>query len=409
MHKVVVDEPYQFVPPYRGKWLSWLFRLWLKPWLRKNYGIIGCSYEGLEHLRASIAAGHGILLCPNHSRDSDPMLMGMLCRKVPTHVFSLASWHLFKQSPVESFVIRRLGGFSIYREGLDRQALDAAVQIVSTAERPLIIFPEGVITRANDRLGSLMDGVSFIARVAAKKRAEKDPAAKVVVHPMALRYQLIGDVEKSVKPILTALEQRTFYKAYEHEPIQNRIRRLALAVLASREVEILGDSQQGPIRPRIIRLLNELLQPNERRWLGRAKKGDVVGRVKDLRAAIVPELLSGSLQEHERAERWRVLTDCYYAQALSMYPEDYLDDADRGSVTPERIVETVHRLEEDLTDKVTIRPEWRVHFRIGEAIEVETGRKPRGEDPLMMELRRRMLGLLEIQDWWPPEPVEPAE
>ncbi len=143
MHRVVIEEPYKFVPPYRGRWLSWLFRLWLKPYVRNAYGVVSYSYEGIEHLRESIRQKHGIILCPNHCRDSDPMLIGMLCRKTPTHVYSMASWHIFKQSAIETFVVRRLGGFSIYREGLDRQALDTAVDIVTTAERPLIIFPEG--------------------------------------------------------------------------------------------------------------------------------------------------------------------------------------------------------------------------------------------------------------------------
>jgi len=187
MHRVVIGEPYKFIPPYRGQWFSWMFRLWLRPYLRKSYGIVQCTYEGLDHVRDSLKAGHGILLCPNHSRDSDPMIIGMLCRKIPSHVYSMASWHIFKQNQLESFVVRRLGGFSIYREGLDRQSLDTAVQIVSNAERPLVIFPEGVVSRSNDRLNSLMDGVSFIARVAAKKRAEIDPGKKVVIHPVGMR------------------------------------------------------------------------------------------------------------------------------------------------------------------------------------------------------------------------------
>ena len=141
MHRVVIEEPYKFVPPYRGRLLSWMFRLWLKPYLRKAHGVVRCTYEGLDHVRDRLKAGHGILLCPNHSRDSDPMLIGMLCRKIPSHVFSMASWHIFKQSPLEAFIVRRLGGFSIYREGLDRQSLDTAIQIVTNAERPLVIFP----------------------------------------------------------------------------------------------------------------------------------------------------------------------------------------------------------------------------------------------------------------------------
>lgn len=389
MQKVVIDEPYKFVPPYRGRWLSWMFRLWLKPYLRKTHGIVKCTYSGLENVRDSLKAGHGILLCPNHSRDSDPMLIGMLCRKIPSHVYSMASWHIFKQSWLESFVVRRLGGFSIYREGLDRQALDTAVQIVASAERPLVIFPEGVISRANDRLNPLMDGVSFIARVAAKKRAEIDPNKKVVIHPVALRYKLTTELIETIGPVLTQLESRTFWKTHEDLPVRQRIRNLAYAHLASREIEILGDCQQGPLRVRLTRLVNAILQPFERQWLGKAKNGDVISRVKDLRSVIVPQLLKGHLSEEERRQRWRQLTDCYYAQTLAMYPQDYLDDGVRGPVTQERIVETVHRLEEDLTDRVTTTPSWHVDFRIGNAIEVDPGKKPRGSDTLMQSLRDR--------------------
>ena len=410
MHRVVIDEPYQFIPPFRGRWLSWAFRLWLRPYLKRTHGIVNCTFEGLEHVRASLKAGHGIVLCPNHCRDSDPMLIGMLCRAIPSHVYSMASWHIFKQSWLEGFVVRRLGGYSVYREGLDRQALDTSVKIVSTAERPLVIFPEGVISRANDRLNPLMDGVSFIARVAARKRAEINPNAKVVIHPVALRYQLVGDLMESVGPVLTALEERTFWKTHEDLPVERRIRNLAHAHMASREIEILGDCRQGPLMPRMEQLVDSILQPFERQWLGKARTGDVISRVKDLRTAIVPDLLIGNLSESEKRQRWRQLTDCYYAQTLSMYPPDYLNDGIRGPISRERIAETVHRLEEDLTDKVTVQPAWQVAFRIGEAIEVDpTQKKPRSADPLMQTLRERMLGLLGIEDWWPPQPVRTVD
>jgi hypothetical protein len=174
-------------------------------------------------------------------------------------------------------------------------------------------------------------------------------------------------------------------------------------------VEILGEARSGPIRSRIRSLIDDVLQPYERRWFGRPRTGDVVIRVKDLRVAILPELLRGNLSPQETRERWKVLTNCYYCQTLSLYPEGYLDSGERGAVTPERIVETVHRLEEDLTDRVTLRPEWRVHFNIGEPIPAEAGKKTRGEDPLLKELRQRMLQLLGIQDWWPMEPMTVLE
>lgn len=410
MHKVIVEEPYKFVPPYRGRWFSWLFRLWLKPYLRKSHGIVKCTYEGLDHVRESIKAGHGVLLCPNHCRDSDPMLIGMLCRAIPSHVFSMASWHIFKQSWIESFVVRRLGGFSIYREGMDRQALDTSVQIVVKGERPLVIFPEGVISRTNDRLNALMDGVSFIARVAAKKRAEIDPNRKVVIHPIGIRYRLLADLSTVADPILKKLEERTFWKTQEHLSTIDRIGRLALALLAAREIEVLGATQSGTVRGRIANLINALLNPIEVQWLGGPRRGDVIVRVKDLRSAILPELLKGTLSAEERASCWRQLTDCYYGQTLSMYPEGYLDEDGTGGLTPERIIETLQRLEEDLTDRITVLPVWRAEFRIGEAIVLDPlQKKSRGVDPVMQTLREKMLGLLRIQDWWPPMPPTAVE
>jgi hypothetical protein len=91
-----------------------------------------------------------------------------------------------------------------------------------------------------------------------------------------------------------------------------------------------------------------MLHPIEKQWLDGARVGDVIVRVKDLRSVILADLLKGTLTPEERTSRWRQLTDCYYAQTLSMYPEGYLDSGVRGNLTPERIVETVQRLEEDL-------------------------------------------------------------
>ena len=156
--------------------------------------------------------------------------------------------------------------------------------------------------------------------------------------------------------------------------------------------------------------MNAMLHPIEKQWLDGARVGDVIVRVKDLRSVILADLLKGTLTQEERTSRWRQLTDCYYAQTLSMYPEGYLDEGARGHLTPERIVETVQRLEEDLTDHVTVHPVWRAEFRIGKAIEIDpTQRKARGGDAIMQNLREKLLSLLEIEDWWPPQLVTPFE
>ena len=100
---------------------------------------------------------------------SDPLVLQALSHRLRQPFFVMASSHLFRGSRLLAFILRRLGAFSVYREGIDRQAVQKAIDILVDAKRPLVIFPEGALSQANERLNALMDGVSFIARTAAKK------------------------------------------------------------------------------------------------------------------------------------------------------------------------------------------------------------------------------------------------
>ncbi|MFN9371316.1 MAG: hypothetical protein ACK6D3_05460 [Planctomycetaceae bacterium] len=42
----------------------------------------------------------------------------------------MASWHIFMQGWKQRLFSRIGGGFSVYREGLDRQALNTAIEIL---------------------------------------------------------------------------------------------------------------------------------------------------------------------------------------------------------------------------------------------------------------------------------------
>lgn len=406
MQKVVFDEPYKFVSPYRGTSVSWAIGKLVPRLLRTKYGIESWQTRGLDLLRESLKAKYGVILCPNHSRASDPMLSGVIVTETPAHAYAMASWHVFKQHWLETLVCRGIGGFSIYREGLDRKALDLAVEVVSTAERPLLIFPEGVISAANDRLMPLMDGVSFVASTAAKRRAKIQPDSKVVVHPVAYKYEHRSDPEASLSPVLSHLEQQLFWQSNEHQPVRERIDRLREAMQSMREVQVLGYAKTGDVEERIAELANHILQKHEQEWLGKTRTGDIIVRVKDIRIAVITEMAKSQLNEAERQRRWRVLTDVYYAQSMSLNVAGYLDKAAAGDRYNHRLFETVERMEEELTDKVTLYHDMHVTLTVGEPIEVDpTAKKPRGSNPLMEELRRRMLMLLDIEDTWPPEPV----
>ncbi len=192
MQNIIIEKPYDFIPPHRGNWWPSFIQTFhlIDIYLRRGQGVESYEVRHAERLQTSLAAGHGIMLTPNHCRPADPIAMGWLAREVKTHVFAMASWHLFHQDRFTSWAIHKMGGFSVYREGIDRRAIETAIDILSAAERPLILFPEGAVTRTNDKLSALLDGVAFIARSAARKRQKKSRDGRVVIHPVALKVSI---------------------------------------------------------------------------------------------------------------------------------------------------------------------------------------------------------------------------
>ncbi len=398
MHPVVVDKPYAFVPPYLGTWWPRFLQLFLRRNLRRNHGIVAVRCQGLERLQESLSAGHGIMLTPNHCRPCDPHVVSEMCRQAGTAPLVMASWHLFLQGRWRAFLLRRAGAFSIYREGMDRQALQAAVQILQQGGRPLVIFPEGVITRTNDRLSALMEGTSFIARSAAKRRAETSPAGQVVIHPVATRYFFHGDLEPALHAVLDDLERRLSWQPQRTLGLYERIYKVGEALLCLKELEYLGRPQPGPIFERVEHLIDHVLVPMEQEWLDGHREKTVVARVKKLRTAILPDMVQGQLTEQERERRWRQLADMYLVQQMSHYPPEYI----KSNPTPERLLETVERFEEDLTDVCRVHAPMSATVQIGEAIPVSPTRD-RGapEDPLMAAVEaslRSMLSAPQIEE-----------
>jgi 1-acyl-sn-glycerol-3-phosphate acyltransferase len=391
VQNVVIAKPYRFVPPQHGT-LWWnLFRPILPVYLRKSAGIVQVESRHIERLRASLAAGHGVILAPNHCRPCDPMVLGPLSYEINRPLYVVASWHVFNQHWLQTFLLPRMGVFSIYREGTDREALKTAMQVTAEARRPLVIFPEGVISRHNDQLNHLMEGTALMARGAAKQRAAANPPGKVVVHPVALRYFFDGDIATTVPPVLRDIEHRLTWRPQDDLPLMERIAKIGGALLALKEIEYFGAAQSGAIAERLERLIDHLLVPLENEWVKGRREKEVVARVKLLRIAIVPEMAAGTLSETELQRRWRHLADMYLAQQLSCYPPDYLAE----NPTPERILETVERFEEDITDQARVHTPMRALVEIGEAIEVTPERTRSADgDPLMVAIREQLDAML---------------
>ncbi|MEO9590406.1 lysophospholipid acyltransferase family protein [Rhodopirellula bahusiensis] len=391
---VVLDRPYEFVPPYRGNlWPSAIQNFRLIDWhLRKKEAVLSFECRNAERFAESLRAGHGILLAPNHCRYADPIVLGWLARQVNTHLYAMASWHLFNTNKFEQFALRRMGAFSVFREGNDRKALETAIDILVSGERPLVLFPEGTTNRTNDLLKPLLDGVSFIARSAAKKRAKQDKG-QVVVHPVGLKYLCLEDAHDWAHEQLAELERTLSWQPASApgsiEKLIERLLRVSQAYLALKEIEFTGHASTGELSPRRDALIEKLLLQAEERYSLVAKPTeDVRERVRKIRAAVSTTFFAAEEAVRDPATFRRDAERADLAQFLLSFPDEYLTP---GKITDTRIVETIQRIQEAIFGKAKESLPMSVVIDVGEAIPVPAGRPPRGEaDPVLCQLREQL-------------------
>ena len=401
---IVTDSKYEFIPPLAGNlWprvLTWFgFRM-----LRRKYGVTEVEVRGADKAIALREQGHSMLIAPNHCRMGDPLVLQHLARSMKTPFFFMASSHLFHGGRFSRFALRGMGAFSIYREGIDRTSIEAAVGMLSEAKRPLVIFPEGALNQANDRLNAMMEGVSFIAHSAARKverrnRSSNNNHAAYIV-PVALRYLFKGDIEQTVAPILSDIENRLSWRTHDSLPIVDRIYKVGNALMGLKETEYMGRPQMGSFEERLQNLIDHLLHPLEEEWLGGKREDSVVNRVKELRRAVVPEMIeepddddgpSPPLTAEETERRWRQLEDMAFAQALSLFPPRYV----ATNPTVDRILETVERMAENLQQSEQVNPPMKAIVQVGDPIEVAGKRHRHAEqDPLLQQLEDSLVGML---------------
>ncbi|MEN0110587.1 MAG: 1-acyl-sn-glycerol-3-phosphate acyltransferase [Planctomycetota bacterium] len=397
MFDIILEEPYEFVPPVESRFWTWVVRTFrLRPFLRDTYRVESFDCRGVEKLRASLDSGCGVILAANHSRLADPLALGVLSGEAGCELFAMASWHLFKESAWQRWLIRRMGAFSVYREGTDRQAVSHAIDVLVQGRRPLLIFPEGAVSRHCDRLMELMDGPGFIARQAAKKRA-KAGAAPVVIHPVAVRYHFDGDADAAIAADLEQLESTFSWQPQLHLSTQERLRKIGRALLTLKEIEYTGEAGVGDAHERADRLIATVLRRLEERWgiAGDADEGaaNVVPRVKKVRSVVLPDLIDKKVTPAERDSRWRDLAACYYLQQIAHYPRGYLTGQND---LPERVLETVERMIEDYQDRVSYHGPLTCTMVVDDPIEVsaERDRSSQG-DPAMNRTAERIQAMLD--------------
>jgi hypothetical protein len=418
------DEPYRFISPYRGTFWCRLAQPVAPRHLRKSLRVARWHFQGLEHLHDSLGKGAGVLLASNHCRWADPLVLGMLSLAAKRYFFYVASHHLFRQRRLLGWLMNRLGGFSILREGSDRESLRTCAQILARAERPLVLFPEGTWCRQNDRLGRLQEGVSLITR-----QASRQSDRPILVHPVAIKYWLMEDPRPVLSRRLAVLERGMGWREQSHLDLPARIEKVEGAWLALMEIEFMGHPQSGCLDERIARLADHQVSTLEQRHLPGEQTGHILERIRRLRH----KLVRGVANPRDPAQLMcakQELDVLLFCENLSGHSMEYLAE---GMTLPygslERITETVQRLEESMTDQQEV-PMARMGacVTVGPALDaraLNASRRPGGvgdagvpsltresADPLIAQLSSGIQGLLDQHlrlgpppDWNCPQPA----
>lgn len=387
MQPMVSEEPYRFIPPVHGKFWPRLLTYVVPTFVDRAYGVADVEFRGVGHVRDSIAKGRAVVLAPNHCRPADPLVVGMLIRETGSRMYAMATSNLFRESALQRFFLRRCGAFSVYREGFDRASTKEAIANLAAGDRFLLLFPEGIVARTNDRVLPLLEGTGFIAAQAAKRRGEP-----VAVHPTAIRYFFQGDdaaLAATMRPVVEKMEERFVIHTNTSLRLRERIERLDSLLVAVKEIEYFGRSQTGDVAARRADLVERLLGPLEQEWNAGRTDDRMALRLKKLRSTILADMVAGRVDEAERRRRWRHLQRIYDAQRVSNHPPQFY-----GPETPrERLLETLERLEEDAYDKSTIHRPWKAVVQFGAAIEINSRR---ADEQLLAEgLRQKIQSMLD--------------
>jgi 1-acyl-sn-glycerol-3-phosphate acyltransferase len=344
MRRLRNDLPYTFRPPRVSRWLRPLGLLVNRVvHLGRKYRVETIREEGFERVRELCDEGHSLLLAPNHSDHSDPHVIMELASRHGLHPLFMGAREIFEVSPTAAWALQGMGVFSVDRDGPDISAIKTAITILERGADPLVIFPEGEIYHHHRRLDPLNEGVASILLKAA---ARLEGGRKAFLIPVALRFHHHPSVEETFRDRLSKLEDRIGWTPKPAMPLDERMVRLAIGVLALKETEFLNRAGTGDIQERLSQLCDNLLTEVESRYPKDAKASTPPERVRALRFRIRRRLLD--LEKPPTPTEREILLDDLDRVFSALQAHSYIGDYLLGDPTTDRRAEMIMKLEEDL-------------------------------------------------------------
>ena len=359
---------YEFIPPRHSRFWFWAGGFYNRYRMTREQRIAEINAAGMDRLGALVNAGDSVLITPNHADHADAYVLYELSRRLKQPFTYMAAYQIF--TGMARWVLPRVGVFSVDREGADLSAFKVAVNLLAEGKRPLVIFPEGEIYRAAERLTPLREGAFAIAAASARKL--EGTRRKLWILPVGICYRFLEghDPLPALRSLMDRLETRFTWRVQPDRPLAERILHYADGILSLKEVEYLGSPSSGTFKERAANLIERILAAIEHRRLKARRASTVPERVKDLRKACLETLDKepGSGNSTAAIAARHDLEDLFLVIQIFSYPGDYV----RLNPTVERVAETLMKCEEDFlgVDQAPPRAPRTALVRFGEPIDL---------------------------------------
>lgn len=262
----------------------------------------------------------------------------------------MAAYDLYHRGLLEPWIMKRVGCFSVDREGSDKPAMEEASRTILDGRFALTMFPEGNVYLENDRVTPFHDGAGFLAVRAAKQLQEK--GVRVACVPVSIKATHLTDCRPALRGVFNLLCEKI---GVRFEPTLQPIDALRVIGLSALRQELgrrgITVPNQGGLKELVRHAAEQVLTTLEPK-LGLHPSADAepLERVRAARR-IIHEIRTDPDRAAESASAASYAEDAMLAFRVASYSGDYVSE--RPSL--DRIGETLEKLYEDTHD-VILKP-----------------------------------------------------
>jgi 1-acyl-sn-glycerol-3-phosphate acyltransferase len=365
-----------FRPPKDTAALIWLAKLLLP--LHFEIELKGTRIEivdnGLERFQE--LSGKRTVICPNHSNRNDPDVIFSLAKMSGEHFNFLAAREVFDwDHGWNGWRLQHFGCYSVVRGAADRESFKMTKSLIVGGKKKLVIFPEGEISRQNDTLMPLETGVAQMSFWALEEMHKQKIDEPVFLLPVALKYTYRADISHELRNSIDHLEEHLNLPKSTSGSLHERLRAVALAVLAALEQEYdHKPAKDQPINERLASLRAIVLNViSASLQIELPSEHSTLSQVRILRNALdehiyQDEELASDYQRKLHEEKAKSIRTYYrdldrVVNFIAIY-DGYLTER----MTQERFAETIDRFETEVFGKCSIKGPRLVFVKLDEPI-----------------------------------------